>query len=157
MHTLGLHTRVHTGAPPVCKMVCTPVCKRKMHTTAKNEKSPKSPYFKGHSGICTLMRTSHDRSCCGEHIVHIDGVVGSSPTVTTKAEAVENQRLLLFYPLRGTRPQRYTPSMWTACSPNKATRSGWLRCRNRVGFIARIRVGLNAVVDVNGMSVPGQA
>ena len=92
-----------------------------------------------------------------EHIVHIDGVVGSSPTVTTKAEAVENQRLLLFYPLRGTRPQRYTPSMWTACSPNKATRSGWLRCRNRVGFIARIRVGLNAVVDVNGMSVPGQA
>ena len=29
-----------------------------------------------------------------EHIVHIDGVVGSSPTVTTKAEAVENQRLL---------------------------------------------------------------
>ena len=30
-----------------------------------------------------------------EHIVHIDGVVGSSPTVTTRAEAVENQRLLL--------------------------------------------------------------
>ena len=30
-----------------------------------------------------------------EHIVHIDGVVGSSPTVTTRAEAVENLRLLL--------------------------------------------------------------
>ena len=98
-------------------------------------------------GICATIANLTDRR----------ETVGSSPTVTTKAEAVENQRLLLFYPLRGTRPQRYTPSMWTACSPNKATRSGWLRCRNRVGFIARIRVGLNAVVDVNGMSVPGQA
>ena len=33
-----------------------------------------------------------------EHIVHIDGVVGSSPTVTTRVEAVENQRLPLFLP-----------------------------------------------------------
>jgi len=26
---------------------------------------------------------SHDRSCCGEHIVHIDGVTGSSPVAIT--------------------------------------------------------------------------
>ena len=35
----------------------------------------------------------------GEHFVHIEGVVGSSPTVTTTVEAVENQGLHLFYPL----------------------------------------------------------
>lgn len=73
-------------------LACTPVCIR-AHTRvqnglhirvqaenahpSKNEKSLKFPYYKGLSGICTLMRTSHDRSCCGEHIVHIDEVTGS--------------------------------------------------------------------------------
>ena len=33
-----------------------------------------------------------------EHIVHIDGVVGSSPTVTTRVEALVDQGLPLFYP-----------------------------------------------------------
>lgn len=81
-------------------LACTPVCIR-AHTRvqnglhirvqaenahpSKNEKSPKFPYYKGLSGICTLMRTSHDRSCCGEHIVHIDGVTGSSPVQTTQS------------------------------------------------------------------------
>ena len=86
-------------------LACTPVCIR-AHTRvqnglhirvqaenahpSKNEKSPKFPYYKGLSGICTLMRTSHDRSCCGEHIVHIDGVTGSSPVATTTRLAGRN-------------------------------------------------------------------
>ena len=56
------------------------------------------------NGAVCLVQTNHpvswwhSRLASLEHIVHIDGVVGSSPTVTTKAEAVENQRLLLFIP-----------------------------------------------------------
>ena len=44
---------------------------------------------------------SHDRSCCGEHIVHIDGVVGSSPTVTTTQRSLRIQASLSFYPRPG--------------------------------------------------------
>ena len=79
-------------------MVCTPVCKLKMHTLPKNEKSPKSPYFKGLSEICTLMLLSNDRSCCGEHIVHIDGVTGSSPVATTTRLAGRNVYQVFSYP-----------------------------------------------------------
>ena len=76
-----------------------------------------------------------------EHIVHIDGVVGSSPTVTTKAEAVENQRLLLFI-----------PSPWGALP-----RGGFRRCERlgqpelselSSGSVAGI-VGVASLVEMN--------
>ena len=74
-----------------------------------------------------------------EHIVHIDGVVGSSPTVTTKAEAVENQRLLLFMPSPwGALPQgvlrRYEqlgqPELSELLSGSVVGKSGWLNWWN---------------------------
>ena len=91
MHTLGpAHPCAYRGTPvckaactPVCKAACTPVYKQHMHTPAKNKKSPKCPYFKGLSGKCTLMRLSHKPTDHREHIVHIDGVTGSSPVATT--------------------------------------------------------------------------
>ena len=65
-----------------------------------------------------------------EHIVHIDGVVGSSPTVTTKAEAVENQRLLLFIPSPwGARPRGVLRRYEQLEEHVLSTLSGWLSCR----------------------------
>ena len=79
-----------------------------------------------------------------EHIVHIDGVVGSSPTVTTKAEAVENQRLLLFF----LHPGVHCPGVFfvdmnssknTYCPHCRvgsvAGKSGWLNWWKWVAFV----------------------
>ena len=33
------------------------------------------------------MRISHERSCCGEHIVYIDGITGLSPAATDKRKS----------------------------------------------------------------------
>ncbi len=111
-------------------LACTPVCIR-AHTRvqnglhirvqaenahpSKNEKSPKFPYYKGLSGICTLMRTSHDRSCCGEHIVHIDGVTGSSPVATTM-KTLDFQGFFRF--LQGQIPQPYPNRLFVPVSLN---------------------------------------
>ena len=43
-----------------------------------------------------------------EHIVHIDGVVGSSPTVTTTQRSLRNQASLSFYLRRGGTHLLYT-------------------------------------------------
>ena len=55
-----LRVQPHPGANPVKALICTAL-----------EPDWKFIFF------------LNKRSGCGEHIVHIDGVVGSSPTVTT--------------------------------------------------------------------------
>ena len=80
-----------------------------------------------------------------EHIVHIDGVVGSSPTVTTKAEAVENQRLLLLclHP-GGVLPrgvlrrceQLGQPELSELSSGSVVGKSGWLNWWKWAAFIS---------------------
>ena len=63
-----------------------PLAREAKMPKAQLSKAPAVSYCKIQLDILTKL---------AEHIVHIDGVVGSSPTVTTRAEAVENQRLLL--------------------------------------------------------------
>ena len=47
-----------------------------------------------------------------EHIVHIDGVVGSSPTVTTTQRSLRNQASLSFCPRPGVLICRTQNSVW---------------------------------------------
>ena len=47
-----------------------------------------------------------------EHIVHIDGVVGSSPTVTTTQRSLRNQASLSFCPRPGVLIFRTQSSVW---------------------------------------------
>ena len=77
--------------------------------TAQNVKSP---YFKGVRGVFTSIFQFDNLTDGPEHIVHIDGVVGSSPTVTTtNPVGVQVQRLPDFfaYPsrVRTFRSQEY--------------------------------------------------
>ena len=46
-----------------------------------------------HYLLCFIKLTT-----CGEHIVHIDGVTGSSPTVTTKAQPLKIKGCNFFNP-----------------------------------------------------------
>ena len=124
MHTLGPAHPCAYRRTPVCKATCAPVCKQPMHTPAKNEKSPQSPYFKGLSGKCTLMRLSHKPTDHREHIVHIDGVTGSSPVATTNPrKSLRNQGLSSFLssPLGCSNPPRTNtdknPARSFHCSP----------------------------------------
>ena len=53
-------------------------------TLQRNRRTPETPCSKGSGGLCTLAIRFEEPTSPGEHFVHIEGVVGSSPTVTTQ-------------------------------------------------------------------------
>jgi len=61
--------------------------------TAQNVKSP---YFKGFRGVFTSIFQFDNLTDGPEHIVHIDGVTGSSPVATTTGTLEKSRVPLLF-------------------------------------------------------------
>ena len=96
----------------------------------------KSLYFKGFSGVFTSTFQFDNLTGSPEHIVHIDGVVGSSPTVTTtNPVGVQVQRLPDFfaYPsrVRTFRSQEY--ALFCQRGMQKGTQITW-KLRTLVGY-----------------------
>ena len=52
-------------------------------TLQRNRRTPETPCSKGSGGLCTLAIRFEEPTSSAEHIVHIDGVTGSSPVATT--------------------------------------------------------------------------
>ena len=57
-------------------------------TLQRNRRTPETPCSKGSGGSCTLAIRFEEPTSPGEHIVHIDGVTGSSPTNPTNASEI---------------------------------------------------------------------
>ena len=53
------------------------------HLAQKQKKQANACKSRGSADVNTFMQLSNDPTACGEHIVHIDGVTGSSPVATT--------------------------------------------------------------------------
>ena len=99
------------------------------------------------------MKPSVVPTTWAEHIVHIDGVVGSSPTVTTTAQPLKIKGCNFFIPqaslLRGALFSGFTSAMWTVrvaipftrSSGSVAGKSGWLCWWNWLGLLLKSRIG----------------
>ena len=110
--------RVHSPAPGGANAKMHPVQRVRVHPGANPGKVHIST---GLEPDWKFIFFSHDRSCCGEHIVHIDGVTGSSPVATT-ARTLVNQGFFHFF--QGQIPQPYPNRLFVLALLNDFVRKG---------------------------------
>ena len=88
-----------------------------------------------------------------EHIVHIDGVVGSSSTVTTTPKLLWIKGFIFLTSPRGVLPRGVLSRYEQLGEHELSTLSGWLTCRNRRGgFVGRMTI-INAYIRLIAMAV----
>ncbi len=73
----------------------------RFRTPAQYAGKARKPLFQWGWSLRTPSRQFDNPTTSAEHIVHIDGVVGSSPTVTTTQRSLRNQASLSFCPRLG--------------------------------------------------------